>query len=201
MIVSRESPREQQQDIELNQIDSSRVEENLIEGDQEPESREKRIERCIREAYGRNNNQNWNLLKDLLMYRYCQKCKLIKPPRSHHCSICNRCVLKMDHHCPWVGSCVAFNNHKFFIQFLTYVVVGCGYVALTMGIFTMNCGIMRSSKHVVSVKQYGTLITGSALAASLTFAVLILGVSHFFFAGTSMSSIETGYLMKFNPFF
>jgi len=34
--------------------------------------------------------------------RYCKTCKIIKPERSHHCHVCQRCVLKMDHHCPWV---------------------------------------------------------------------------------------------------
>ena len=29
----------------------------------------------------------------------CKKCIKPKPPRTHHCSICNKCVLKMDHHC------------------------------------------------------------------------------------------------------
>jgi hypothetical protein len=28
--------------------------------------------------------------------RYCQKCKIEKFDRTHHCSQCNRCVLKMD---------------------------------------------------------------------------------------------------------
>nr|GMD10681.1 probable protein S-acyltransferase 16 [Ipomoea batatas] len=27
--------------------------------------------------------------------RYCQKCSLYKPPRAHHCRMCNRCVLRM----------------------------------------------------------------------------------------------------------
>lgn len=27
--------------------------------------------------------------------RYCQKCSLYKPPRAHHCRICNKCVLRM----------------------------------------------------------------------------------------------------------
>lgn len=29
----------------------------------------------------------------------CKKCLTPKPIRTHHCSVCNRCVLKMDHHC------------------------------------------------------------------------------------------------------
>lgn len=30
--------------------------------------------------------------------RFCEKCQIIKPDRSHHCSVCGSCVLKMDHH-------------------------------------------------------------------------------------------------------
>eukprot|EP00300_Choanocystis_sp_HF-7_P025643 c27684_g1_i1.p2 GENE.c27684_g1_i1~~c27684_g1_i1.p2 ORF type:complete len:389 (-),score=57.09 c27684_g1_i1:15-1130(-) len=57
---------------------------------------------------------------------YCSACQEFKPPRSHHCRDCYRCVLKMDHHCPWVDNCVGHRNHKFFLQFLFYVVCGVG---------------------------------------------------------------------------
>uniref|UniRef100_A0A2K6TBJ0 Palmitoyltransferase n=1 Tax=Saimiri boliviensis boliviensis TaxID=39432 RepID=A0A2K6TBJ0_SAIBB len=36
---------------------------------------------------------------DIAMVSICKKCIYPKPARTHHCSICNRCVLKMDHHC------------------------------------------------------------------------------------------------------
>ncbi|KFO92067.1 putative palmitoyltransferase ZDHHC16 [Buceros rhinoceros silvestris] len=36
---------------------------------------------------------------DLTGVSICRKCIAPKPARTHHCSICNRCVLKMDHHC------------------------------------------------------------------------------------------------------
>uniref|UniRef100_A0A8C6CHT5 Palmitoyltransferase n=1 Tax=Monodon monoceros TaxID=40151 RepID=A0A8C6CHT5_MONMO len=36
---------------------------------------------------------------DITTVSICKKCINPKPARTHHCSICNRCVLKMDHHC------------------------------------------------------------------------------------------------------
>ncbi|KAL7750619.1 hypothetical protein RI367_003961 [Sorochytrium milnesiophthora] len=55
-------------------------------------------------------------------WRYCRKCSAPKPPRCHHCSICNRCVLKMDHHCPWLAR---HNNHRYFVLFLVYISLAC----------------------------------------------------------------------------
>ncbi|ORZ02372.1 DHHC palmitoyltransferase-domain-containing protein [Syncephalastrum racemosum] len=52
--------------------------------------------------------------------RYCQKCDLVRFPRTKHCRECDACVLRMDHHCPWIGGCVGLHNHKLFLQFLAY---------------------------------------------------------------------------------
>ncbi|XP_031816657.1 palmitoyltransferase ZDHHC20 isoform X1 [Sarcophilus harrisii] len=66
------------------------------------------------------------------LIRYCEKCQLIKPDRCHHCSVCNKCVLKMDHHCPWVNNCVGFSNYKYFLLFLFYSLVYCILVTTTV---------------------------------------------------------------------
>lgn len=62
---------------------------------------------------------------------FCSKCKRDRPLRAHHCSICNKCFMKMDHHCPWVFNCVGFGNQKIFFLFVCYTVVG-SFIALAM---------------------------------------------------------------------
>ncbi|XP_044763315.1 palmitoyltransferase ZDHHC16 [Coccinella septempunctata] len=54
----------------------------------------------------------------------CKKCIAPKPPRAHHCSVCNKCILKMDHHCPWLNNCVGFKNHRYFFLYMVYMVIG-----------------------------------------------------------------------------
>lgn len=58
----------------------------------------------------------------------CKKCVKPKPPRAHHCSVCNRCILKMDHHCPWLNNCVGHNNHRFFYLYMVWMVIGVVYL-------------------------------------------------------------------------
>jgi hypothetical protein len=41
---------------------------------------------------------------------WCDKCSITRPPRCHHCSQCQRCVLQFDHHCVWLNNCVGYNN-------------------------------------------------------------------------------------------
>eukprot|EP00177_Eucheuma_denticulatum_P000888 GFKZ01001607.1.p1 GENE.GFKZ01001607.1~~GFKZ01001607.1.p1 ORF type:complete len:352 (+),score=0.92 GFKZ01001607.1:384-1439(+) len=64
-------------------------------------------------------------------HRFCVHCKVFKPDRTHHCSVCRECVLTMDHHCPFTGnSCIGFLNRKFFILFLYYATLSCLMVAI-----------------------------------------------------------------------
>jgi hypothetical protein len=58
----------------------------------------------------------------------CEKCHIgNRPPRCHHCSTCNRCVLQMDHHCIWMNTCIGYGNYRNFILTLVYVMLACIY--------------------------------------------------------------------------
>ncbi|XP_024370236.1 probable protein S-acyltransferase 15 isoform X5 [Physcomitrium patens] len=62
--------------------------------------------------------------------RWCKRCRKPKPPMTHHCHICKRCILKMDHHCPWMHNCIGYYNYRFFFVFLLYMWAGCLYAAV-----------------------------------------------------------------------
>lgn len=73
------------------------------------------------------------------MARECYKCKGVKPPRTHHCSTCGRCVLKMDHHCPWMNNCIGLKNQKSFLLFNMYVMICSAWTVIRVAIAAYQC--------------------------------------------------------------
>lgn len=75
---------------------------------------------------------------------FCPMCATYKPPRAHHCSRCNFCVLKYDHHCPWLGQCVGFFNYKNYLLVLLYTWLLTSWVLLLLfvaiGVYAFGSG-------------------------------------------------------------
>lgn len=54
----------------------------------------------------------------------CKRCNTERFERSHHCSMCSQCTLRMDHHCQWTDNCVGLKNHKNFLLYVLFTVLG-----------------------------------------------------------------------------
>jgi len=66
-----------------------------------------------------------------LKMKYCETCKIWRPPRASHCSICNNCVEKFDHHCPYLSNCVARRNYRLYFSFVSISATMCVVVFAT----------------------------------------------------------------------
>ena len=81
----------------------------------------------------------------------CSPCSTLKTMRSSHCSSCGSCIPRMDHHCPWTLSCVGHRNHKSFMCFVFWMMIGAMQYCFRAISFI---GYLNDEASVCSAKEY-----------------------------------------------
>ena len=104
----------------------------------------------------------------------CTRCEMYRPPRAHHCRICQRCIRKMDHHCPWINNCVGEWNQKYFLQFLFYVGVLSAY-SLALVAYSWSTGCPQCPKDVY-IKQSRILHSVILVMESVLFGMFVIAI-------------------------
>lgn len=98
---------------------------------------------------------------------WCKTCHLVKPARSKHCRICNRCIARFDHHCVWINNCIGAKNLHLFIIFTASTSLTCLYGAYQSGIVLLE---LVSRSGIVGILMDEGFSDIAAIAKSLEFA-------------------------------
>nr|CAG8487450.1 11615_t:CDS:10 [Entrophospora candida] len=81
----------------------------------------------------------------IIRLKYCETCKIYRPPRCSHCRQCDNCVENEDHHCIWLNNCIGQRNYRTFFTFIATSTLLCGFFLMwTVGGLTCYHGYLIS---------------------------------------------------------
>ena len=123
---------------------------------------------------------NQNKSQESFNLNICHTCNEIRPLRSHHCFICGVCVFKMDHHCPWINNCVGHYNHKYFLLFLTWLLI------LSLSILLLCVPIILCT-NLIKNDQFSFIFT---LSCCTTAMMTLFNIWNWFLVINGNTSIE-----------
>lgn len=98
--------------------------------------------------------------------KVCHSCNIVKPARSKHCSVCDRCYVLFDHHCVWINNCVGLYNYKWFLMYLftniNFLIYG-GYLCFSA---------LNSKSHELQLGYWSTIKSDEPMRVTGIFVIL-----------------------------
>ncbi|EQC41684.1 hypothetical protein SDRG_01642 [Saprolegnia diclina VS20] len=127
--------------------------------------------------------------------RFCRKCDLPKPDRTHHCSSCNACIAKMDHHCVFLNKCIGLENYKFFVLFLFWSAVSCLLEASLLYTYSVPSALDELSSdfllgQLTLTSAHCQIVLVGFVSVCVGIALTCFGLMHLYLAASNMTTLE-----------
>jgi len=122
--------------------------------------------------------------------RYCNTCKIFRPPRAHHCKYCDNCIDSFDHHCPWIGNCIGKRNYRYFLMFIWSVTITLLY-AIALSIHRLVLLSVAQEMEILAIVAVNPGICAVILLSIVVFICMMSVVPyHFYLLCTGQTTYE-----------
>ncbi|KAL0230158.1 hypothetical protein PCE1_003720 [Barthelona sp. PCE] len=142
----------------------------------------------------------------LYMFKSCETCKILRPARSRHCRLCDKCYARHDHHCVWFNNCFGHNNYRYFLYFLVHhsliLMYLCFITYRSLNVPGLMASIIKRgvppervtwARTMLVMLNYRTFnLALSLFAASIGAVVFIFFLYHLYLVGRNTPTMETG---------